>query len=39
MQLDNAKISNRHKFGSEAARDPMGLKQRMQKVTSEMAGA
>jgi hypothetical protein len=39
LQLDSAALSARHKYREEAAKDPMGLKARVQKVTSEMAGA
>lgn len=38
LQLDSAKVASRHRFRDEAAKDPMGLKARVQKVTSEMAG-
>jgi hypothetical protein len=38
LQLDSAPLSSRHKYREEAAKDPMGLKARVQKVTSEMAG-
>ncbi len=39
LVLDTAPLAARHKFAAEAARDPMGLKARVQRVTSEMAGA
>lgn len=39
LQLDSAPLASRHKFRDEASKDPTGLKARVQKVTSEMAGA
>eukprot|EP00879_Flechtneria_rotunda_P016458 GHRR01017222.1.p1 GENE.GHRR01017222.1~~GHRR01017222.1.p1 ORF type:complete len:365 (+),score=136.09 GHRR01017222.1:31-1125(+) len=36
--LDSAPIAGRHKFSAEASKDPMGLKARVQRVASEMAG-
>jgi hypothetical protein len=38
LQLDTADIATFHKFKVEAASDPTGLKARVQKVTSEIAG-
>jgi hypothetical protein len=38
VQLDTADIATFHRFKSEAATDPTGLKARVQKVTSEIAG-
>ncbi|WIA29416.1 hypothetical protein OEZ86_011919 [Tetradesmus obliquus] len=38
LVLDGAPLASRHKFRDEASKDPTGLKARVQKVTSEMAG-
>jgi hypothetical protein len=38
LQLDTANIATFHKFKSDAENDPTGLKARVQRVTSEIAG-